>query len=455
MSDAGLRDRLVALERARNVIEAEQAKVMVELHGRAAATDAARDAALAPEARALIPAHDARLVEFVADEIAVLLASTRMLASHRLDAALDIARHDAVCKTWATGSIDARKAAVIATGVRDVDPVFADVVAAQASEYAMTHTAPQTRAWLARRVMTADPGAAEIRRARASEGRRVSLTPLADGMAELSALLPGIQARQAYDTLNALAHRSSDGGPPPRDSQTMDQRRADALIDLLTGRAEPPQVNILMIVPADTLAGEADLPGIVPGLGPITAQQSRRLAGGPGQTSYRALVVDPETGTMLAPAAAAPTCSSPSAAPATRAAQPSGAATAARATGVALRSSVAPASASQPGYRPSAGLDRDVRARDLTCRFPGCRRRATGSASGTDLDHSVPGPLVPPPGQTWSHCVDIIIDSSTQPAGWPTSPPTALSRGPTQPDVATAPAPGTTPTRPTPASDGH
>ncbi len=41
-----------------------------------------------------------------------------------------------------------------------------------------------------------------------------------------------------------------------------------------------------------------------------------------------------------------------------------------------------------PGYRPSAALDRFVRARDRRCRFPGCRTRA----HRCDLDHTTPWP---------------------------------------------------------------
>ena len=47
----------------------------------------------------------------------------------------------------------------------------------------------------------------------------------------------------------------------------------------------------------------------------------------------------------------------------------------------------------QKRYRPSAALDRAVRARDVTCRFPGCRRSA--DSAGTDLDHTVPWPVGP------------------------------------------------------------
>jgi hypothetical protein len=44
------------------------------------------------------------------------------------------------------------------------------------------------------------------------------------------------------------------------------------------------------------------------------------------------------------------------------------------------------------GYRPSAPLDRWVRARDRRCRFPGCRRRVP---RGGELDHDRPYPLGP------------------------------------------------------------
>ncbi|TQN43454.1 hypothetical protein FHU33_2900 [Blastococcus colisei] len=44
------------------------------------------------------------------------------------------------------------------------------------------------------------------------------------------------------------------------------------------------------------------------------------------------------------------------------------------------------------GYRPSAELDRWMRARDRRCRFPGCRRRVP---RGGELDHDRPYPLGP------------------------------------------------------------
>jgi hypothetical protein len=43
-------------------------------------------------------------------------------------------------------------------------------------------------------------------------------------------------------------------------------------------------------------------------------------------------------------------------------------------------------------YRPSAPVDRTVRARDLTFRFPGCRARAHRTHARPDLDHVTPWP---------------------------------------------------------------
>lgn len=45
----------------------------------------------------------------------------------------------------------------------------------------------------------------------------------------------------------------------------------------------------------------------------------------------------------------------------------------------------------EPGYRPSADLERFIRCRDMTCRFPGCDR----PAEFADIDHTIPYPFGP------------------------------------------------------------
>ncbi len=343
VTDAGLREELLACERTAQMIMARQAQAMSEMARRAEHADRVDEQRLG---RPLWSSE--RRTEFVADEIAVTLGATKAVASRRYAIACGAADLPSLMRSWSSGGLDERKVAVIVDGVRDVDPLFADSLADAAVEYAATRTTTQLRAWLARRVMTADPGAAQIRRDRATASRRVMLTPLPDGISELTAILPSVQARQVYDTVDTIAVEAG-----ADDLRTMDQRRADALLDLLVGRAEPPQVRVQVIVPVDTLLGKGDEPGVVPGIGPITAADARNFAsGGCGSAvTWRRLLVDETSGALLG--------------------------------------------ASERSYRPSPQLERAVRARDVTCRFPGCRRSAIAEGTGTDLDHSVAWPEGP------------------------------------------------------------
>jgi hypothetical protein len=181
-----------------------------------------------------------------------------------------------------------------------------------------------------------------IRRRHAARGRKVTLTALADGMAELAAYLPSVQARQLYDTVNALAT-----GADSTDLRTMDQRRSDALVDLVMARAEPPQVSVNVVVPAETLLETEAEPGWVTGVGAVTPDEVTALLLA-GTTTWRRLMADESSGIL--------------------------------------------SDVCERQYRPSAQLDRAVRARDLTCGFPGCCRSAVGSANGVDVDHTVPWP---------------------------------------------------------------
>jgi len=250
-------------------------------------------------------------------------------------------------QAWRAGDVDERKVTVISDGLAaaegSLDPERTDQLAAEAATHAGMHTGPQVRAWLARKVIAVDPAAAQRRSERASKNRKITLEPLADGMAELVAYLPAVQARQAYDTVNALAHHSNG----PDEVRTIDQRRADAFMDLVTDRTKPPSVQVQVTVDTDTLLGLADHPALVAGVGPITAQQARRLFAR-ADPVYRRLITDPVTGDLEA--------------------------------------------MDPRRYRPSPSLEQLIRARDVTCRFPGCRRSALTTRSGTDLDHTASWP---------------------------------------------------------------
>jgi Domain of unknown function (DUF222) len=285
--------------------------------------------------------------EFVPDEVSLALHCSPAAAQRRCQVARDAAAHGALMMGWAAGSVSPASVQVITEAVGVLDPTASttDELVTLAADYAREHTPSQTRAWLTRRVAEVDPDAAERRRERAFADRKVVYFPGADSMAGLWALLPAVQARQIYDTVNAVALT---GGSD--DARTMDQRRADALVDLVVGRAQPPQVSIQVITSAESLAGVGSETAEVVGAGPVLSTDvSGLLAELESQPMYQLLRSDVGGGLC---------------------------------------------ELSEQPYRPSTRLRRAVKARDVVCRFPGCRRAA--SSAGTDLDHTVPWPL----GQT-------------------------------------------------------
>ena len=277
--------------------------------------------------------------QFVEDEIAAELRLSRVAAATRLGLAVDLGRLPMVAAGLAEGRLDLPKAKAIAEAVAVLDPQAGADVAVEAVEQAGRRTVGELRAWLRRTVLTADPAAAEARHAQALAERRVALTPVGDGMAELWALLPADDAARAYATVDACARAA--GGPA--DSRTADQRRADALVDLLTGQTcTAPASTVQVTVPLSTLLG-GDQPGELAGIGPIPAPMARESAAD-GLWRWLATTDD---GTLV--------------------------------------------DAGRRSYRPPAALADLLRGRDQTCRFPGCRQ----PARRCDLDHTVPYPAGP------------------------------------------------------------
>src|SRR5689334_3088530 len=117
----------------------------------------------------------------------------------------------------------------------------------------------------------------------------------------------------------------------------MEQRRADAFVDVFLGRGTPRgSAQVHVTVPASTLLGVDDQPGELAGYGPIPAQIARQIA---ADGTWRRLLTDPASGVLL--------------------------------------------DYGRTTYRPAAALADFVRARDQHCVFPGCERRA----KYCDLDH--------------------------------------------------------------------
>ena len=182
--------------------------------------------------------------------------------------------------------------------------------------------------------------------------RRVQLWDQGNGTTELAGLVMSTDAAALDARLDALAATVC-----PDDPRTLEQRRADALGALAVGmdrlacrcdsaqcpagrRPASPGVVIHLVAEQSSVAGRSETPAYL--LGPNTLVSAELVA---------ELAKGARVRPLMNPAQACP----------------------------------------ESGYRPSTALAEFVRARDLTCRAPGCDRPATHC----DLDHTIPWPAGP------------------------------------------------------------
>jgi Domain of unknown function (DUF222) len=386
-----LLDRIVACERRVAAAQAEQLALI------------ARFARMRP---ALVGERlQAGASEFAVDELAAELRLSRCAAGARLVLAVTLAeRLPGTAAALAAGEVDLPKVRAVADVTDRVEAPLALAVEQRVLPKAAGQTVGQLRAALTRAVLAVDPAGAQTRHERAVVDRRVAVSALPDGMAELWALLPAPAASAVYTAIDQHARRPGHPADVP-----MDARRADALVELITRPAVPAHTDQAAspsgaapagsLVPADadsalvdtanragasapptpgppsaedaeraavgvethgaparrlaplvqitvaatTLLGLDDQPGELAGHGPVPAAMARQLAADPSGT-WRRILTDPTTGMVL--------------------------------------------DVSHRGYRPPRPLARFITARDGTCRFPGCRQ----PARRCDLDHVTPWP---------------------------------------------------------------
>ncbi len=350
-------DRLLAdvqrWERVLSVATAAQAACLVALRER---VDEDADDGACPAPTSVTPEQQ------LTEEVALALRVSSLAASARLDLADGLAQLPATGAALAAGELGvahARALVDMLTGLQPPPPEHVlchidDVVSRATVLHALTPG--QVRARVRRMLLALDHEGAVQRRQAATRGRSVSCRPDEHGMAWLSAYLPAPAAQSCIQVLDAHAHQQR--GTDPDDARGLGALRADALVNLLlTGQVDgnpPPDaalpatvtVQLNVTVSVDALAGACDEPGRLDGHGPIDASTVRMLADAPG-TVIRRLLTDPADGTLV--------------------------------------------QVGTTRYRPVAGVDRFVRARDVTCRWPGCQR----PSRVCDLDHVIPWPEGP------------------------------------------------------------
>lgn len=275
--------------------------------------------------------------EYTSMEIRAALTLTRRAADSELDLAyVIIERIPALSVCLEAGSIDLRKARVIANGTGHLDEQHAREVAERVLPHAPRLTTGQLRARIARLCIEANPEDAKTRLNQGLEERRVFGETAPDGTANLMGLnLAPHKVSAASRRINGIA-RSLKSEDDPR---TIDQIRADVFIDLLLGEPDDGKGGSVIIhTDLKTLAELEDSPGDLGGYGPVIADIARQVASRQSKASWEVLVRD-EHGQIVH-------------------------------TGTTRR-------------RPDAALQRHIEASYPTCIFPGCQM----PAQECDIDH--------------------------------------------------------------------
>jgi hypothetical protein len=290
------------------------------------------------------------------------LRLTRRSADALVSLALDLAeRLPAVQAAMTAGEIDRARAWVLVNETTMLAQDEARRVVAKVLGSAPGLTTTQLARKVRRLVLATDPSAARRRQARSLTERRLVAETDPQHTATLAGYqLPVERTAQAYariDAIAASAHRCGD-------ERTLDQLRADTFLDLLLGVAPatgpsdddagdaraggadttttaPAKGSVEVTVPLTTLLDLSEEPGDLAGWGPILADTARQIAADQHDARW-GLSVHDAAGRLI--------------------------------------------HHNRLRRHPTVAEAAFVRARDRTCRAPGCRN----PASRSDLDHTRP-----------------------------------------------------------------
>ena len=195
LTDHTLIEAIVGFDRLASWAAARQARLLAELARRRPTDQAPYSARWAGVGS-----------EYAPDEVGVALHLARGTACARVGLACRLlATLPDTHALWEAGRIDTAKARAIDDATWMLSPELARAVQERVLPRAPEQTLAQLKAALARAVIAVDPDGAEQRHRQARRDRRVVITPEADGMASLWALLTATQAAGAFTWLTRLA----------------------------------------------------------------------------------------------------------------------------------------------------------------------------------------------------------------------------------------------------------
>ena len=354
--------------------------------------------AMAPDADATARPGRTDPLRPAADELTPVLGVAPQAASRLVALARRCEGMPAAMDALLDGRMDLTQIKVLDQTMCDLSPGARTQLEQKAVRWAPRKTAQQLRADLAAEAQRLDPDHAATAAARGTGERDMSMrrSPL-PGCGRLLLDAPWVGNTAAWLAINTAAKNAKKAGLRPDgtpEDRTVAQLRADIAQALLTGRGDPlgghvptpaelsRLAELQVVVAADTLTGtgeHSDLPAHIPGIGPLDAATARDLA---GRTSWRRLIADPATGTLI------DTDGDAVAPPEDDGIGHDGVLAVAadprwqHLFDVPLRPSYTD---DGTRYRPSERLRRFVHTRDATCLGPACHH----PAATTQLDHTI------------------------------------------------------------------
>lgn len=384
---AALAEIVADVEKSQELLAAAQA---AQTRALARAGDLARKQATRVLAR--VREHDMAL-RAIAAEVAGVMKTTDRSVQRQIGEATELVEdYSSTLDAWEAGVITRGhvRAIVDAGSILPPDqrPAFESIALAECE-----HDTPgRVRQRLDLIAESMHPRTLTERHRDAREQRDVRVITLSDGMSALSTTGPTLLIDAIYDRLTQQARgvvdartqaaadlRASndatemDAAPPATapaeltsqqiiasDTRTMDQLRADILVDMLLTAApdaDPTRTDdgpgalgairakVQIVVPALTLLGSDDQPTDLVGRAPIDPETARELAC-LTRSPWERILTNPVTGAVL----------------------------------------------HVDTYQRTSAIDRYLRARDQHCRFPGCRLPAIRCEVDHTIDHALGGP---------------------------------------------------------------